>query len=101
MPKLYEYFGLVVLFYSNEHEPVHVHGLYQGRECRADFRIVDGRVVEVKFQSVKGRRPLERTQLNDFKLLVDHYADDIVRKWVDYFVMHKSIEPERIDRRLR
>jgi len=26
MPKLYEYFGLVVLFYSNEHDPVHVHG---------------------------------------------------------------------------
>jgi len=40
MPKLYEYFGLVVLFYSNEHHPVHVHGLYQGampsRTCRRE-----------------------------------------------------------------
>lgn len=27
MPKLYEYFGLIVLFYSDEHEPIHVHGL--------------------------------------------------------------------------
>ena len=26
MPKLYEYFGLIILFYANEHEPVHVHG---------------------------------------------------------------------------
>jgi len=26
MPKLYEYFGLVFLFYSKEHEPIHVHG---------------------------------------------------------------------------
>lgn len=101
MPKLYEYFGLVVLFYSNEHDPVHVHGLYQGRECRADFTIVDGKVVEVEFLSVKGRRPLEAAQLSDFRLLVNHYADDIVRKWIDYFVMHKSIQSERIDRRLR
>ncbi len=101
MPKLYEYFGLVVLFYSNEHEPVHVHGLYQGRECRADFTIMDGKVVEVEFLSVKGRRPLDGTQLSDFKLVVNKYADDIVRKWVDYFVMHKSIKSERIDRRLR
>ena len=26
MPKLYEYFGLIVMFYANEHEPVHVLG---------------------------------------------------------------------------
>jgi hypothetical protein len=23
MPKLYEYFGLIIMFYANEHEPVH------------------------------------------------------------------------------
>ncbi len=34
MPKLYEYFGLIVLFYANEHEPVHVHGKHQGKESR-------------------------------------------------------------------
>jgi hypothetical protein len=28
MPKLYDYFGLVFLFYSQEHEPIHVHGKY-------------------------------------------------------------------------
>ncbi|MGM9778134.1 MAG: DUF4160 domain-containing protein, partial [Prevotella sp.] len=25
MPKIFEYFGLIFLFYSNEHEPIHVH----------------------------------------------------------------------------
>jgi hypothetical protein len=24
MPKLYEYFGLIIMFYANEHEPVHL-----------------------------------------------------------------------------
>jgi len=37
MPKLYEYFGLIVMFYANEHEPVHVHGKCQGRETRAEI----------------------------------------------------------------
>ncbi|MFM7374615.1 MAG: DUF4160 domain-containing protein [Chthoniobacterales bacterium] len=45
MPKLYEYLGLDVFFYSNEHQPVHVHGKYQGREGRAELRIVEGRVI--------------------------------------------------------
>ena len=29
MPKLYEYFGLIIIFYANEHDPVHVHGKCQ------------------------------------------------------------------------
>ena len=28
MPKIYEYLGILIYFYSNEHEPVHVHGRY-------------------------------------------------------------------------
>jgi len=44
MPKLYEYFGLVILFYSNEHEPIHVHGKYQGSESKAEIIIVDGKI---------------------------------------------------------
>ncbi|NKB23803.1 MAG: DUF4160 domain-containing protein [Kiritimatiellae bacterium] len=31
MPKLYTYFGLLVMFYSNEHEPIHVHGKVENR----------------------------------------------------------------------
>ncbi len=37
MPKLYEYFGLIILFYSNEHEPIHVHCKYQGKESKAEI----------------------------------------------------------------
>ena len=44
MPKLYEYFGLIVMFYANEHESVHVNGKSQGSEARAEFIIVEGDV---------------------------------------------------------
>jgi hypothetical protein len=101
MPKLYEYFGLVVLFYSNEHEPVHVHGVHQGEESRADLIVENGKVVSVRFSSVKGRRPLDETHDAAFKELVEAYADDIVQKWVDYFVLHKSIRSVKITRRIK
>ena len=29
MPKLYEHVGPIVMFYANEHDPVHVHGKSQ------------------------------------------------------------------------
>ena len=101
MPKLYEYFGIVVMFYSNEHEPVHVHGKSQGRECRAEIVMVEGRVDEVRYGAVAGRAPLEPGELRYFEEIVTARADEIVAKWIDYFVMHKSVKPERITRRLK
>lgn len=101
MPKLYDYFGLVVLFYSNEHEPVHVHGKHQGRESRAELIIENGVVVDIGFCAVRGRRSLEGTQLRDFEALKRHFADDIIRKWIDYFILHKQVSPVSVSRRLR
>ncbi|MBX2998393.1 MAG: DUF4160 domain-containing protein [Caldilineaceae bacterium] len=101
MPKLYEYFGLIVLFYSNEHEPVHVHGKYQGYESRAEFIIENGRIVEIRYSPVRGKEPLPTSQLGDFRTLVEEHAEEIVQKWIDYFVLHKPIQVKRITRRLR
>ncbi|HEY2412994.1 MAG TPA: DUF4160 domain-containing protein [Pirellulaceae bacterium] len=100
MPKLYEYLGIVVLFYSNEHEPVHVHGKCQGRESKAEFIIENGQVVRIVYSAVRGRRPLVSSDLKHFQELVEHYADEIVQKWIDYFVLHKPIEPQTITQRL-
>ena len=101
MPKLYEYLGIIVLFYSNEHEPIHVHGKCQGRETRAELVIRDGRVMDIIYLPIRGRRPLEGAQLQDFQTLVRHHADDIVRKWIDYFVLHRRVAPEVITRRIK
>ena len=101
MPKLYEYFGLVVLFYANEHEPVHVHGRCQGRESRAEIVVLDGVVVEIRYGSVTGRMPLAENEMRYFEEIVTARADDIIAKWIDFFVLNKPVKPERITRRLK
>jgi hypothetical protein len=101
MPKLYEYFGLVIFFYANEHEPVHVHGNCQGREGRAELIIVDGVITEIRFGGAAGRAPLAAKEAVLFKEIVTARADDIVRKWIDFFVLNKPVPSERITRRLK
>lgn len=100
MPKIFEYLGVLIFFYSNEHEPIHVHGKYNGLESKAEFYIVDGEIVEIKIKLVKGRRPLTGSNLKDFEVFLEKYADKIVEKWVDYFVYHKNIEFEKINTRI-
>jgi len=91
MPKLYEYLDIIIYFWSNEHEPVHVHGEYQGKESKAELIIEDGNIVDISFCNVKGRKPLDSKELKQFKLVVKNYADEIVQKWIDYFILHKKV----------
>ena len=60
-----------------------------------------GIIVEIKIKSVKDASPLRGSKLNDFKDFLEKYADKIVQKWIDYFVFHKKIEFEKIDRRIK
>ena len=100
MPKLYEYLGLVILFYSHEHEPIHVHCKYQGKESKAEIVFEDGKFIEIRISKVKGKEPIDSQNLKNFKRLVEVYRDDIVRKWVDFFVYNKVIESERITKKI-
>ena len=48
MPKIFEYLGILMFFYSNEHEPIHVHAKYDGFESKAEFYIVAARLLRLK-----------------------------------------------------
>lgn len=101
MPKLYEYFGLIILFYANEHEPVHVHDKYQDGESKAEIIVVNGAITAIRYADVAGRAPLGNREMQYFQEVVTARAQDIVNKWIDFFVLHKTIKPERITRRLK
>lgn len=100
MPKLYEYFGIVIFFYSNEHEPVHVHARYGEFESKIELIIKSGVVQGLKVQKVAGKKPLPATQLRQFKKLVTVLSDEIVQSWINYFVYHKKIVPKKIAEKL-
>jgi len=100
MPKLYEYFGLIILFYSNEHEPIHVYGKYQGRESKAEIIFENGEFKEVRVLVVKGKEPLDSKNENRLRKLVEHFREDIVQKWLDFFVYNKEVKSEVITKKI-
>lgn len=100
MPKIFEYFGIVIFFYSNEHEPIHVHAQKGEFEAKAEFYLVDGKIYEVRIVNVKGRKPLRGSDLKDFKVFLTNYSELVVKKWIDYFVYHKEVDFEKITHRL-
>jgi len=79
MPKLYTYLGIIIMFYSNEHEPIHVHGKHQGAESKAEIIIEEGKVIGIQIQSVKGKQLLTANTLKGFKHFIETHTDDMVQ----------------------
>ena len=100
MPKLYEYFGLIFLFYSNEHEPIHVHGKFQDTESKAEIVFENGKFKEIIIKEVLGKKSLDAQNTKKFKKVVELYRDDIIRKWIDFFVYNIDFSPEKITKKL-
>ncbi len=101
MPKIYEYLGILLFFYSNEHEPIHVHARKGECESKAEFVIENGKIIEIRIQQTKGTPPLNKANMKLFKEFLGIYSNDIVKKWIDYFILHKEVEFKRITKRLR
>ena len=101
MPKIFEYLGISILFYSNEHEPIHVHGKYQGCESKAEFIIMDGKISQILIKNVKGKQALPVNELREFQEFTEAFKNEIVQRWVDYFIFHKQINCIKIEGKVK
>jgi hypothetical protein len=101
MPKIFEYLGILIFFYSNEHEPIHVHARKGENESKAEFIIQNGEIIEIRIKQVDRFTPLKKAEMKLFKEFLEIFANKIVQKWIDYFILHKDVEFERITKRIR
>lgn len=92
---------MVFLMFSNEHSPIHVHVRYGASESVIELIMLDGELVDVVFRKLSNKRALPIAQQREAELFVRAKAMDIIRKWNDYFVLHKRVAPERVTKRIK
>lgn len=100
MPDIYRYFGFVFFFYSNEHDPIHVHVQYDHRESIFEIIMQDGKVVDIRERQKHGVPPLSSKDLKTASEFVRVYADKIVDKWVNFFIKKKRVVCTNVKNRL-
>lgn len=100
MPKIFEYFGFIFYFFSNEHEPIHVHVKHSGTECVFDLIIESGKLKDIVRREKKGAKPLDSQDEKVAIEFINKYWQRIVRKWIDFFVMKKVVKTTHIKERI-
>lgn len=77
MPELFRMYGFLFMFFSHEHEPMHVHVI--GNEGEAKFSWNGDRFVLEQSRNVK-RNDLRRIQDD-----ISSNPDIIVKRWIELF----------------
>ena len=100
IPKIFEYFGFIFYFYSNEHEPIHVHVMHGARESVFDLIMMDGALVEVRVREKKGAEPLPEKDKRTAEEFIRKYYKNIIDKWVKFFVLKQAIRSTNIKKKI-
>lgn len=100
MPKIFEYFGFVFYFYSNEHEPIHVHVIHNQQETIFELILENGVLVQIKQRSRAGYPMLSSKDTKTAELFIRKYAKNIIEKWIKFFVYKQQIRSTNIKSKL-
>ena len=76
MPLLFIFFGLRFMFYSNDHEPIHVH--VSSGDQEAKFRVVP----EIELIENNGLKPRE---IRQSIMAIEENREIIIERWNEYF----------------
>ena len=100
MPKIFEYFGFIFYFYSNEHEPIHVHVLHGGKESIFDLIMMNGELEDVYVREKKGADPLTEKEKRTAEAFIQKYHKNIIEKWIKFFVLKQTIRSTNIKKKI-
>ena len=96
MPKIFEYFGFIFFFYSNEHEPIHVHVLHNGHQSIFELIMMNGELVDIRVREKTGEEPLTSKDKKVAEAFIRKYSKNIIAKWVRFFVMKQAVKSTNI-----
>lgn len=99
MPVIYEYLGIVISFWSNEHQPVHVHATYGDAIVKISFYVDDGRITTIRYKEEKGT--FNKAKLHQLKEFISVYKYAILYAWEQKFIENVQVKKIVITKKIK
>jgi len=99
MPTIFEYLGIFIRFYSDDHEPIHIHALYQDAVVKVSFYIKNGVISKITYSAVKGE--FSTSKMKDLKDFIEIYKYQIILKWNEFYAWNKKIKKQSITKKVK
>jgi hypothetical protein len=99
MPTIYEYLGIIIKFYSHEHDPIHVHAMYGENEVRVELYEQNGIIYDVAYTEMSGK--FSPAKMRDLKMFINENKSAILFAWKQVFEQNVKLKPVKITKRIR
>ena len=76
MPTIFIFFGFIFKFYSDDHEPIHVHVVKDGHEAKYN---IEPEVIQVF------NRGFKKHELSIIEGIIEENIEVIKNRWKEYF----------------
>jgi len=71
--------GLVLRFFLDEHEPIHIHAFYNDCQLKVEFNIVDGIISSIIYKKIQGYDVIPEDKKKDLEKLIEIYKYEIIQ----------------------
>ena len=99
MPVIYEYLGIVISFWSKEHEPIHIHARYNDAIVKVTLFVKEDKVYRVSYKSDGGKFP--EAKMRQLKEFVSVYKQALLYAWQQFFDNQVQIKTIKITKKIR
>ena len=93
--------GITLRFFSDEHEPIHLHAFYKECQIKVEFIIESGIISKINYKKVQGYEAIPNEKIKDLEVLIEVYKYDIIQLWIKFFVMHEKVSCKKITVKLK
>ncbi len=100
MITLFNYYNLKIHFVKKDTQPIHIYANRKEQSSWADVQFNKGRFDKVVVHEREGFPPLDETDINRMKLLIINNLDEIIKRWIDFYIFNREIEEEIITQRI-
>lgn len=100
MITLFNYYDLKIHFLKKDDKPLHVYANRGTKSCMGVIKFKDGLFDCIEIEECNGQDKLEDLDVNRMKLLIINNLDEVIKRWIDYFVFNRPIKPEMITERI-
>lgn len=97
---IFDYYGLLFGLNKNNSEPILIYVTRELSKAEVKLNIEDGLFHGIDIRPVTEFIMLDKKDLEMTRLFIENYISEIIRIWTDYFVFHKSIHLEVIQKKI-
>lgn len=100
-PKVLDYHGISLEFFSNEHTPIHVHATYGHDKGMMVLLFAVEDNIKPVYSRLSGYDEFPPAQMRDLKLMIKNRHKKILNDWYIAKVLGKKVKREFITKKLR